>query len=60
MNHLKPYKIMLYGINVFSSDIDLYVLIAAVTAQFFNPITELVIPIGIPTKKAKKILNHIQ
>ena len=51
---------MLYGINVFSSDIDLYVLIAAVTAQFFNPITELVIPIGIPTKKAKKILNHIQ
>ena len=33
--------------------IDLYFLIAAVTAQMFNPISELVIPIGIPTKEAK-------
>ena len=28
-------------------------LIATVIAQIFNPIAELVIPIGIPTKKAK-------
>ena len=28
-------------------------LIFAVIAQFFNPIVELVIPIGIPTKEAK-------
>ena len=33
--------------------IDLYFLIAAVIAQIFNPIAELVIPIGIPTKEAK-------
>ena len=33
--------------------IDLYFLIAAVIAQIFNPIAELAIPIGIPTKKAK-------
>ena len=34
--------------------IDLYFLIPAVIAQIFNPIAELVIPIGIPTKEAKK------
>ena len=33
--------------------IDLYFLIPAAIAQIFNPIGELVIPIGIPTKKAK-------
>ena len=33
--------------------IDLYFLIPAVIAQVFNPIAELVIPIGIPTKEAK-------
>ena len=33
--------------------IDLYFLIPAVTAQTFNPIAELVIPIGIPIKKVK-------
>ena len=33
--------------------IDLYFLIAAVIAQIFNPIAELVVPIGIPTKVAK-------
>ena len=33
--------------------IDLYLLITAVIEQFFYPIWELVIPIGIPTKKAK-------
>ena len=29
-------------------------LIPAVIAQIFNPIAELVIPIGIPTKEAKE------
>ena len=33
--------------------IDLYFLIPAVIAQIFNPIAELVIPIGIPNKEAK-------
>ena len=33
--------------------IDLYFLISTVIAQIFNPIEELVIPIGIPTKEAK-------
>ena len=33
--------------------IDLYFLIAAVIIQIFNPIAELVISIGIPTKEAK-------
>ena len=32
---------------------DLYFLIPAAVTQIFNPITELVIPIGIPAKKAK-------
>ena len=33
--------------------IDLYFLIPTVIAQIFNPIEELVIPTGIPTKEAK-------
>ena len=33
--------------------IDQYFLIPAVIAQVFNPIVELVIPIGIPSKEAK-------
>ena len=33
--------------------IDLYFVIAAVIAQIFDPIAELVIPSGIPTKEAK-------
>ena len=33
--------------------IDLYFLIAAVVAQIFNPIAEIIIPIGISTKEAK-------
>ena len=33
--------------------IDLYILLAAVIAQIFNPTPELVILIGIPTKEAK-------
>ena len=32
---------------------DLYVLISAVIAQIFNPLAELVIPTGIPSKEAK-------
>ena len=34
--------------------IDLYFLIPAVIAQIFNPIAELVIPIGIPIKEARE------
>ena len=33
--------------------IDLHFLILAIIAQVFNPVTELVIPIGISTKEAK-------
>ena len=33
--------------------IDLYLLIPAVLAQTFNPIAELAISIGIPTKEAR-------
>ena len=33
--------------------IDLYLLIPAVLAQTFNPIAELAVSIGIPTKEAK-------
>ena len=33
--------------------IDFYFLIAAVIAQIFSPIAELIIPIGITTKEAK-------
>ena len=33
--------------------IDLYFLIPAVITQTFNPITELEIPVGIPTKEVK-------
>ena len=37
----------------FSLIIDSYFLIPAVIAQTFNPIAELLIPIGIPIKEAK-------
>ena len=33
--------------------IDLYFLICAAIAQFFNPVTELVIPTGISSKEGK-------
>ena len=33
--------------------IDLYFLIPAAIAQVFNPISELLIPIGIPSREAK-------
>ena len=33
--------------------IDLYLLIPAIIANIFDSITELVIPLGIPTKEAK-------
>ena len=35
-------------------NIDLYFLIPAVVTQIFNPIAELVIPIGTSTKEAKE------
>ena len=34
--------------------IDIYFLIPAVIAQIFNPIAEVTIPIGIPTKEVKE------
>ena len=38
--------------------IDIYFLIPAVIAQIFNPTTELLIPIGMPSKETKaKILK---
>ena len=37
----------------FFLNIDLYFLISAAIAQTFNPIAELVIPIELPSKKAK-------
>ena len=33
---------------------DLYVLIPAIIVQIFNPISEIVIPIGIPSKESKE------
>ena len=40
--------------------IDLYFLIPEVITQIANPITELVIPIGIPTKEAKAGMETYQ
>ena len=37
----------------FYLNIDLYFLIPAAVAQIFNPIAELLIPIGIPNKEPK-------
>ena len=37
----------------FFSIFDLFFLIPVVITQIFNPIAEIVIPIGIPTKEAK-------
>ena len=33
---------------------DLYFLIPAIIVQIFNPISEIVIPIGIPSKESKE------
>ena len=38
---------------VFFLIIELYFLIPAATVQFFNPIAELLVSIGIPSKEAK-------
>ena len=41
------------------SNIDLYFLTSAVIAQIFNPIAELVVPIGILTKELEvKVETH--
>ena len=45
--------ILFYHVFFFFLIIDLYYLIPAVIAQIFNPIAELVIPIGMPIKEAK-------
>ena len=39
--------------------IDLYIIIPAAILQIFNPIVELVIPKGIPTKEAKAEIENI-
>ena len=39
--------------------IDLYFLIIAVIEQVFNPIAELVIPIGIPIKEVKSEIHPV-
>ena len=39
---------------------DLYVLIPAVIVQSFNPIVELIISAGMPTKKEKQKLIYIK
>ena len=38
----------------FSLIVDSYILIPAVIAHIFNPITELAFPIAIPSKEAKR------
>ena len=45
---------------LFSSFIDLYILIILVFTQTFNPIVELVTPTGIQLKKQKQKWKHIQ
>ena len=42
-----------YNFFFFFLIIDLYFLIPVAIAQIFNPIAELVIPIGIPSKKSE-------
>ena len=44
---------MLFYLFFFFLIIDLYFLTPGVITQIFNPITELLIPTGIPTKEAK-------
>ena len=46
-------NIILSSIFFFFLIIESFFLIPAVITQIFNPIEELVIPIGIPTKEAK-------
>ena len=46
-------NIILLWFFFFSLIIDLYFFIPAAIALIFNPIPELVIPIGIPSKEAK-------
>ena len=38
--------------------VDLYLLIAVVIAKILNQITELVVPIGMPTKAEAEIKTH--
>ena len=44
---------MVYLDSFFFLIIDFFFLIPAAIAQIFSPIAELLIPIGIPSKKAK-------
>ena len=47
------YLTVLLCFLIFFLIIDLYVLITVVIVQTFNPVAELSIPTGIPTRKAK-------
>ena len=72
MNWLKPQKLntsMLFNLDFANNTIyhafffffliiDWYFLIHAATAKVFNPIAELVIPIGIASKEAIEIEIH--
>ena len=51
--------IILFYCASFSFQFGLYYIIPAVIAQIFNPIAELVIPIGIPSKKAKSDIEML-
>ena len=45
--------ILFYHVSLFFLIMDLYFLIPGDIAQIFDPIAELVIPIGIPAKEGK-------
>ena len=53
-------NIILLCFFLFVLFIDLYFLIPAVIKQTFNPIAELVIPIGIPIKQEKAEIKTYQ
>ena len=53
-------NIILLCFFLFFLFIDLYFLIPVVIKQTFNPIAELVIPIGIPTKQKKPEMETYQ
>ena len=53
-------NIILLCFFLFVLFIDLYFLIPVVIKQTFNPIAELVIPIGIPTKQEKPEIETYQ
>ena len=53
LNLIFSNNIFLLSLFIIFLIIDLYSLVPVIIAQIFNPIVELVIPIGIPSKEAK-------